>query len=334
MPHFKTLQLELKSSKSARTIEGYYSIFDVKDFDGEYVLAGSMKASIERRFPRIPLLYQHNPNLVIGRPIEMHEDSKGVYFKDKIAKTPLGDEVLVLTSDADGGPFLDGVSFGYEVIKSGPYKDGTGLKELDVFEHTLTTFPANDLARVTAVKERWAKLDGLYLKAETISGLAMSTDMDRGPVSVASALSLLLDVSDGNRTELLYQIADALDVEIDTVHLILAGDPACPTPSALKTIADVLAIDSRVLLAAGVRGGCEYDMSSDIEEVSKEKSDGLEVDSKGVIHDDDDSSDAPDMTDFRRKMDALSRRLDRRRDTSALRSSIADLSVRLDDLTR
>jgi HK97 family phage prohead protease len=335
---FKTLQLELKSSKSARTIEGYFSVFGNKDFDNEYVLPGSMKASIAERFPRIPLLWQHDPRLVIGKPLVMHEDSKGVYFKDRIAKTPLGDEALILTSSDDGGPYIDGVSFGYDIIDSGPHKDGVGLKTLDVYEHTLTTFPANDLARVQAVKERWAKLNGLYLKAETISALAMSTSMDKGPTSVASALSLLLDTSDGNRGDVIEAWAEALGVEVDVVFSLLAGSPPCPPVATLETMAEILAIDVQVLLAAGNRGGCEYELQDDVIEVSETSDEGKDQEVDLEVKDEEKNEVQPesnndDFIDLRDKVAALSQALDDMDDIDAMSDSIERFSAQLDELT-
>jgi len=269
--HYKTISqgLELKADRKRRTIEGYYTVFGVRDLVNETVLAGSLAKSIAARFPRIPLLFQHDVRMVIGRPVVMEEDSRGVHFVDRIAKTKLGDEALVLASDEDGGPYIDGMSFGYEIVATEELDDGSlGLKELDVFEHSLVTFPANPEARTVAVKDAFGRHGSLWLKQDTISALAMSTSLDKGPRSVASALSLILDQSTGNRTEAITKMAEALSIDVAAVHLILAGQPACPTKDTITKMADVLAIDPLVLLAAGVRGGCDYDLPGEVIEVT------------------------------------------------------------------
>ena len=103
----------------------------------------------------IMMLWGHDHTKVLGVWPEIKEDSKGLYVKGQIAlKTQLGSETYELLKIGA----VKGLSIGYSVIDSKIIRDAKGnflqrvLKEIDLWEVSLVTFPANLNAQVTGVK--------------------------------------------------------------------------------------------------------------------------------------------------------------------------------------
>lgn len=145
--------LEFKSASvdiDARTFEGYASTWD-KDLVDDIILPGAFKKTIEQKFStkQIKVLWQHNAPL--GMPTEMREDAAGLWVKGRISKTALGDEALELMRDG----VVSSMSIGFSIPKGGAEWDADDnriIKEIDLFEFSPVTFPANPKAVITAVK--------------------------------------------------------------------------------------------------------------------------------------------------------------------------------------
>jgi HK97 family phage prohead protease len=144
---------ELKESSidmDERTFKGYASTFD-EDKVGDIIHQGAFMKSISEAFPanRIKVLWQHNDPL--GMPTEMREDSYGLYVEGKISKTRLGDEALELMRDG----VVDRMSIGFMIPQGKSDYDDEGIRhirEVKLMEFSPVTFPANDAAIVTGVK--------------------------------------------------------------------------------------------------------------------------------------------------------------------------------------
>ena len=152
--------MELKSNElqdslidmDARTFEGYAATWD-KDQVDDVIQMGAFAKSINEAFPakRIKVLWQHSQPL--GMPVEMREDARGLYVKGKISKTTLGDEALELMRDG----VVDRMSIGFIIPKDkSSYDPDTGIryiKEVKLMEFSPVTFPANEAAVITGVKQ-------------------------------------------------------------------------------------------------------------------------------------------------------------------------------------
>ena len=145
---------ECKAVNDDGTFEGYGSVFGVVDSYQEVVAAGAFTDSLgalkqQNRMPA--LLWQHRSGEPIGVYTEMREDSIGLHVKGKLAlKTARGAEAHELLKMKA----LSGLSIGF-MTREDSYDKLTGvrtLKKLDLWEVSLVTFPANDAARVSAVK--------------------------------------------------------------------------------------------------------------------------------------------------------------------------------------
>ena len=135
--------------------EGYGSIFGNKDLGNDVVEEGAFTKSIRAKKAKgIKLLWQHKQDMPIGVFESVKEDGDGLRVKGKLALgTQQGREAYELLKMGA----LDGLSIGY---KADPQKQKYDerrrrrmLKEVDLMEISLVTFPMNPKARVSAVKD-------------------------------------------------------------------------------------------------------------------------------------------------------------------------------------
>ena len=123
-------------------------MFNNVDGGGDIVLPGAFAKSIAGRLPK--MLWQHKSDMVIGKWDEVRETPDGLFLKGRLLKTTLGNDAYELAQHGA----IDGLSIGY-VTKDSAFdrKSGTrSLKEVDLHEVSLVTFPMNDKAGITRVK--------------------------------------------------------------------------------------------------------------------------------------------------------------------------------------
>lgn len=145
---------ELKSLQSDGVFEGYGSVFGVKDSYDEIVAAGAFAESLTTHKAQgtLPaLLWQHRSGEPVGVYTDMHEDNIGLKVSGQLAlKTVRGAEAYELLKMKA----ISGLSIGF-ATREDSYDRVTGirtLKKVDLYEVSLVTFPANDVARVQGVK--------------------------------------------------------------------------------------------------------------------------------------------------------------------------------------
>jgi len=139
-----------------RTFAGYAATWDL-DSTNDIIHQGAFAKSIKEAFPskRIKVLWQHDQPL--GMPLDMYEDSKGLFVKGKVSKTRLGDEALELMRDG----VVDRMSIGFMIPKGKSDYDEQGvrhIKEVKLIEFSPVTFPANENALITGVKSMTERL--------------------------------------------------------------------------------------------------------------------------------------------------------------------------------
>lgn len=144
---------EIKSIAADGTFEGYASVFGVIDSQRDRVHAGAFKASIQNRDKPVQLLWQHQWDKPIGVITSLFEDAHGLYLKGKLLlDVAQAREAYALLKAG----VVRGLSIGYSVKRSRRNIDSgiRELLELNLWEISLVTQPANEAAQVTVVKSR------------------------------------------------------------------------------------------------------------------------------------------------------------------------------------
>ena len=127
-------------------IEGYASVFNAPDLNGDIVAPGAFAASLKKKKPA--MLYSHAAEAPIGRWLSLREDAYGLFVRGELLlSSPRAREVHALL---EGGA-LDGLSIGYQTARSARTKTGRRITEADLWEVSVVTFPMAPEARVTRV---------------------------------------------------------------------------------------------------------------------------------------------------------------------------------------
>lgn len=155
----RDFDFEVKGVQDDGSFNGYGSVFGVVDSYKEIVAQGAFAdslAAIAGKGRPVPILWQHRSGEPIGAWSNLKEDDRGLW----------GDGQILLAAGAleqrayqhMKAKTVTGLSIGYWVRESS-YDEKTGIRtltKLDLVEISLVTFPANDDARVEAVKFKLA----------------------------------------------------------------------------------------------------------------------------------------------------------------------------------
>jgi len=153
---YKTFDFTVKDFDfEGRTVEGYAAAFGNVDLGQDLIHEGAFAKTLLERGNKVKFLWQHDQHEPLGRPIEMHEDSAGLFVKAIISDTARGRDALALLRDEA----ISGLSIGYDAIPGGTdyskSDDGEtvrNLRELRLWEFSLVSMPMNEAATVTALK--------------------------------------------------------------------------------------------------------------------------------------------------------------------------------------
>ena len=144
----KTAKFEIKGGISDDGhFEGYASVFDIIDKGHDVVLKGAFLESIKVRNPK--MLWQHDHWEIIGVWDEVREDDIGLFVKGRVlVDVSRGKDAITLLKAGA----IDSMSIGYTVKESEDDGLVRSLKEVELYEVSLVTFPMLPDAKVTNVK--------------------------------------------------------------------------------------------------------------------------------------------------------------------------------------
>ena len=131
-------------------IKGYASVFNVTDGHRDQVARGAFQKTLRawRLMSGAPkMLWQHSQREPIGVWKIFVEDDRGLYVEGQLLlSVRQGREAYELIKHGA----LEGLSIGYRVVQSvhDPLRKVRVLKDIDLLEISLVTFPSNTLARV------------------------------------------------------------------------------------------------------------------------------------------------------------------------------------------
>lgn len=153
---FKTVKLEKKSiDESTGEFSGYASLFDVPDAVNDIMVKGCFTKTIKEKGGKRVLLWQHDPKTPIGSGYH-NQDEKGLKINGKLnLKTTMGQNTLALLVNED----MDGLSIGFNIEDGVKEPKARFIKEVDLWETSVVTFPCLDSARINEVKSFFLGVD-------------------------------------------------------------------------------------------------------------------------------------------------------------------------------
>lgn len=163
------LECKLASVDDATmTFSGYGAVFGNVDSYGDVIAPGAFAETLaqHKSAGSAPLMFLNHDafgSLPIGKWTDMNEDSFGLKVTGELLDTSMGrDTYTALKAGA-----LNGLSIGFRPIewaqRSKPEDPKRTLKKVDLVEVSVVTLPANEKARVQAVKN-FAEDDNMTLR--------------------------------------------------------------------------------------------------------------------------------------------------------------------------
>ncbi len=159
-----TFRLKAAGADAPGTFSGYGSVFDTVDSYGDTIVKGAFAQTLtdwkaKGKLPK--LLLQHGGGyfgggaddmVPIGKWDEMREDAHGLFVSGRLFELDTDRSKAVYAAMKEGE--LDGLSIGFQTLKW-EYDEETEVRtltEIDLWEVSVVTFPANDPARIDMVK--------------------------------------------------------------------------------------------------------------------------------------------------------------------------------------
>jgi HK97 family phage prohead protease len=201
---FRDFEFEVKEVSEKGDFSGYGSVYNVVDVFRERVAPGAFQKSLEKwksksRLP--PVLWQHNSREPVGPYTLMREDDKGLYVEGKLL---IGDVQKATEAHAlMKAKAVSGLSIGFNtVVEEFDKKENIiTLKEVDLWEVSIVTFPANEDARIEQVKAAFGegKMPTVREFEEILRDVGYSQKQAKLIVGHGYA-ALQRDVDSGNQT--------------------------------------------------------------------------------------------------------------------------------------
>ncbi len=118
----------------------YFADFNSTDTHGRRMDKKAFNRTFNNNFKRFKHLLNHNPNIIIGKPLEVGTDAKGAFMVSQLSKSSYGQDALIQYNEG----IYNEHSFGF-IIKDSQ-KDGKVevVNELQMFEASTVTFGANE----------------------------------------------------------------------------------------------------------------------------------------------------------------------------------------------
>jgi HK97 family phage prohead protease len=213
----RSFALQIKANGADGTIEGYGSVFGVVDSYDDVIAAGAFAASLaaHKAAGTMPaMLWQHDADEPIGVWTEMVEDAKGLRVKGQLClETSCGKEAQALLKMGA----INGLSIGF-MSKQWAYDRDTDIRtltELDLWEVSLVTFPANDKSRITGVKA--ADIVGIRTIRQAEQALRdAGLPADAAKALIAEVKRIALDERDAHGAAAAMKAADRLLTSLTT----------------------------------------------------------------------------------------------------------------------
>jgi HK97 family phage prohead protease len=161
------LEIDAKSVKDDGAFEGLAAAFGNVDQGRDVIVKGAFAKSLQARpAGRVKMLFQHRSDEPIGVWDSLVETSKGLFARGRLVlESARAREAHALMKAGA----LDGLSIGFRALKD-EFDRAKGVRrllEVDLREISIVTFPMNEEAAITAVKNADATRIVAALRAAT-----------------------------------------------------------------------------------------------------------------------------------------------------------------------
>lgn len=144
------------ADEKKRFVEGYFAAFDIKDSDGDIIVKGAFKRTIEdlgpaAAHPRIKHVMDHDMTQPLGKLVELKEDNYGLFYRSEIGSHPLGIDYWERVKSN----LITEHSIGYWPVRNKPEMTANYMLELGLKEgSSLNYWAANPFTPLTAAYEK------------------------------------------------------------------------------------------------------------------------------------------------------------------------------------
>ena len=202
----KTLSFRTEEyDEESGIFSGYAAVYGNIDSGGDIIEPGAFTKTIAEGWERVKILALHNDCwLPIGRPLELREDSNGLFIKAKISDTSMGRDIKVLLKDG----VLNELSIGYDPIVFDYDENGIRhLREVKLWEVSVVTWAMNPEATITDYKQATDAAGFLdaFLEAavsEVKAGRKISGTRLKALKDASASMKAATKVLDGTEAEL------------------------------------------------------------------------------------------------------------------------------------
>jgi len=149
-----SLKFEIRSVDSEQGIfEGYASVFGVVDTYGTSIQRGAFAKTLRERGDKIKVLFNHDEDEPIGKPLEMREDDHGLFVRAQLVRgVQKAEEALLLMKSG----VINTLSIGFSVPNGkDTVVDGVRqIHEVKLYEFSPVVFESNSAAAISSVRSK------------------------------------------------------------------------------------------------------------------------------------------------------------------------------------
>jgi len=152
--NYKSFNSEVKDVDTKQgVVTGYFSAFGNVDSDGDIMMPGAFKRSIQDWGPegkgRIKHLLNHDPSKPLGKIQVLKEDEYGLYYESKVGKHNLGQDYIKMIESG----LIAEHSIGFKTLREQKSGDANQIHEVMLFEgSSLTAWGANEATPLLGMK--------------------------------------------------------------------------------------------------------------------------------------------------------------------------------------
>lgn len=158
MTEYKSFPFKIDRVDDSGEFCGYASIFGNVDLGGDVVHPGSFKKTLRENKGRVPILDHHDPRKHIGWNLMAREDPRGLFVCGQLnLDVQLARERHSLMKQATRIGGRTGLSIGFRTVREETDRtrpEVRHLKEVQLVEYSIVSFPMNPAAAVTRIKAK------------------------------------------------------------------------------------------------------------------------------------------------------------------------------------